>query len=540
MIIRLLGIAFLFIAFPAFSLAFSDVPASHKNAEAIEYIAEEGIISGFSDGTFQLEKQISRAAFTKIVVSASVTENTITNCTESFSRPQMSIVFFSDVTKDDWFAPYACVAGIQQIISGFSDNTFRPANTITLAAAAKIITKAFDIPTQDMLHENLWHLPGIIALENLDVISSDEDPWQRITRGQTAEMLYRILSLESTENNITQESILSVHKKIQEKNTSSQKKTEEEKTPNDSCQKPEFPWAGCLKGEVYDEILKRCVRKCAAEGCARLDKAIDNKMENLFEVPMVTNDAYQSETPIMISTYTIKNNSIQLSELGKDLDPYLQKIQKNSSEHKEIWTKVQKIFPKKYFEPFTEFQIFSDGAGKITGEAYQQKKGGGFSEKWGLAFDPKDNDDLAYSILHELGHAIVITDEEMEYDQQYYACHNEGVQKKTVRKEYLTSFTETFWEPYGDDFWRISNMEDSAKKEREIQSLSKKYIDFFLTEYSLTNPTEDFCETFAHFVLLPKPASDTAIADQKILFFYDYPEFIRLRDSLRWSLFLEF
>ena len=83
-------------------------------------------------------------------------------------------------------------------------------------------------------------------------------------------------------------------------------------------------------------------------------------------------------------------------------------------------------------------------------------------------------------------------------------------------------------------------MEDDAKKEREIQSLSKKYVDFFLTEYSLTNPTEDFCETFAHFVLMEKPDSYYAVADQKILFFHDYPELVRLRDSLRWSLFLEF
>jgi hypothetical protein len=98
MVIRFL-LAFFVLAFPIITLAFSDVPDSHKNAEAIDYIAEEEIISGFSDGTFQPEKQISRAAFTKIVVLASTPESEIQNCTQTYARPQMSIVFFSDVKK---------------------------------------------------------------------------------------------------------------------------------------------------------------------------------------------------------------------------------------------------------------------------------------------------------------------------------------------------------------------------------------------------------------------------------------------------------
>jgi hypothetical protein len=539
MVIRFL-LAFFVLAFPIITLAFSDVPDSHKNAEAIDYIAEEEIISGFSDGTFQPEKQISRAAFTKIVVLASTPESEIQNCTQTYARPQMSIVFFSDVKKDDWFAPYACVAGTNDIIGGYADNTFRPANTINLAAAAKIITKAFGIPTEEPLHESLWYLPGISALQELEVVEKNADPWQKVTRAETAEMLFRVLSIEETESDISQESLLSIHKKIQEKNTTT-KKTEKEETPKDPCQISDTFWGECLKGEVFDANLGRCIRKCETDGCAGLDEIIFKKMEKISEVPMVTNDAFQSEAPVMISTYTIKNGSIQISELGKDLDPYLQKIQKNSSVHKDIWKKVQQIFPKKYLEPFAEFQIFSDGAGEMTGEVYRQKKDGGFSGKWVLAFDPKDNDDLAYSILHELGHAIIITDEKMEYDAQFYACQDEVIQKRSsARKEYLTAYKEQFWEPYGDDFWRIGNIEDDAKKEREIQILSKKYVDFFLTEYSLTNPTEDFCETFAHFVLMEKPNSDDAVADQKILFFYDYPELVRLRDSLRWSLFLEF
>ena len=57
-----------------------------------------------------------------------------------------------------------------------------------------------------------------------------------------------------------------------------------------------------------------------------------------------------------------------------------------------------------------------------------------------------------------------------------------------------------------------------------------------MTEYAATNPSEDFAESFMVFVLKEKPAKSTADfihKDQKILFFYDFPELVEIRDFIR-------
>ena len=46
----------------------------------------------------------------------------------------------------------------------------------------------------------------------------------------------------------------------------------------------------------------------------------------------------------------------------------------------------------------------------------------------------------------------------------------------------------------------------------------QKYKDQFVDDYAVTDPNEDIAETWAFFVLSPKPQGDT-IADQKIVVF---------------------
>jgi len=70
-----------------------------KDAEAINFLKENGIISGYSDGTFKPTNPLNRAELLKILVEGvgySPDENVYKNC-------------FSDV-KEDWYAKYVCYA----------------------------------------------------------------------------------------------------------------------------------------------------------------------------------------------------------------------------------------------------------------------------------------------------------------------------------------------------------------------------------------------------------------------------------------------
>ena len=58
-----------------------------------------------------------------------------------------------------------------------------------------------------------------------------------------------------------------------------------------------------------------------------------------------------------------------------------------------------------------------------------------------------------------------------------------------------------------------------------------KHADQFVTEYAASSPSEGLAESFMDFIFVPKPSS-AMLSDQKIRFFYNYPEMVELRERL--------
>jgi len=172
--------------------SFSDVQSSHDNFEAINHIQNEGIISGYSDGTYKPDKTINRAEFTKIVIGAKFDEATINGCIEQNVSPQMNTIFFPDVVRSDWFAPYICVAKMNNIIKGYSDGTFKPNNEINFSEAAKIISVTFGL--QEVTADP-WYKPYVENLAEDKAIPTSIITFSEfITRGEMAEMIYRLIA----------------------------------------------------------------------------------------------------------------------------------------------------------------------------------------------------------------------------------------------------------------------------------------------------------------------------------------------------------
>lgn len=164
---------------PFSAYAFSDVQSSDEHAEAILYMQENNIVSGYSDGTFRSQSSINRAEFIKIVMEALNENNEEKEC-------------FPDV-HNEWFAAYVCGAQKKGIIEGYPDGTFRPDQTISFVEASKIITRAFNL--QETPEASSWYAPFVLALEKLNAIPSDiTNLSQPITRGQMSEIIFRIHS----------------------------------------------------------------------------------------------------------------------------------------------------------------------------------------------------------------------------------------------------------------------------------------------------------------------------------------------------------
>jgi len=177
---------------------FPDVPAYHDNSTAILYLRDRAILQGYPDGTFRPAATMNRAEFAKIVVGA--------KGIGAAESAQFAGNCFPDVRESDWFSAYVCYAKDQGIISGYPDGEFKPANTINLAEASKILVKTLNVEKAEPAGEQ-WYSEFLESLSELNYLpTSFRSLSQNVNRGEMSEMIWRILekiqdksSVQSTE-----------------------------------------------------------------------------------------------------------------------------------------------------------------------------------------------------------------------------------------------------------------------------------------------------------------------------------------------------
>lgn len=170
------------LAFPSSFVhaGFPDVSPHSELADAINYVQAQGIVAGYPDGNYRPSWNLNRAEFTKIILEATAIPTA--GC-ELDGR-------FSDVASEAWFAPYVCAAAERNIIRGYGDGTFRPGETINFVEAAKIVALSFGSSVET--HE-IWYKPYVTYLEELGASPSTVKILdQKVTRGELAEMVYRL------------------------------------------------------------------------------------------------------------------------------------------------------------------------------------------------------------------------------------------------------------------------------------------------------------------------------------------------------------
>lgn len=113
-------------------LPFTDVPVEYYAFGYIKWAYCRGIISGYSDGTFQPEAAVTRGQTAKILLLAAGKPMEI-----GAGAPH-----FSDVPPTNVFYGYIETAYTEGIISGYSDGTYRPSVPVTRGQIAKIVVRA--------------------------------------------------------------------------------------------------------------------------------------------------------------------------------------------------------------------------------------------------------------------------------------------------------------------------------------------------------------------------------------------------------------
>lgn len=185
-IISMFGLLLLAMTIQIAYASFPDVSKNHTYYNAIDYVQEQGIVSGYEDGTFKPDDKINRAEFTKIIIGAIYTSEEIDNC--KFEKK------FPDVPENEWYAKYIYVARNEGIINGYPDGTFKPGNEINFAEASKIVVNTYGLePVGTADGEEHWYLPFVDALYlQAAVPLTITDYGVSITRGEMAEVIFGV------------------------------------------------------------------------------------------------------------------------------------------------------------------------------------------------------------------------------------------------------------------------------------------------------------------------------------------------------------
>lgn len=178
---------------------FEDVSSSHPNAKAIEYLKTEGIINGYTDGTFKPDQPVNRAEALSIALKAKKI---------TFIEKSSSLETFNDVLTTDWFFKAVYTAEALKIISGNPDGSFGPAKNVNKVEFLKMLLLAFEIkflnyepPKKSLFTDTTdnkqWFIPYLDFSKNVNIIEADKEgkiyPNQSLNRGEVAEIVYKLL-----------------------------------------------------------------------------------------------------------------------------------------------------------------------------------------------------------------------------------------------------------------------------------------------------------------------------------------------------------
>jgi len=119
---------------------FTDVPVGHPFCTEISWAKSSGLTGGFGDGSFRPTEPVSRVALAAFVARLA----------GSAPLPSCAAKPFDDVETAYTLCPHVAWASDVGVITGYSDGTFRPAAPVTRQAASTMLFRAWSVPRADV------------------------------------------------------------------------------------------------------------------------------------------------------------------------------------------------------------------------------------------------------------------------------------------------------------------------------------------------------------------------------------------------------
>jgi hypothetical protein len=259
-------------------------------------------------------------------------------------------------------------------------------------------------------------------------------------------------------------------------------------------------------------------------------------LENIHKTPGADKNI-QVDKKYILDVYQVTGDQIsgpQKESVPENLVP----LQNDIESQKLIWSYFASIIPPEQRVPLNEYRIFSDGSGNISGynEIQGTWKGEDESETWALEVDLANYQNLKSVndvLVHEFGHMLTLNIHQMDMRTEPAKCQFYADDTCSFEDSYLNRFFDQFWKGKLYDEWKtITSQTDKAAVKSGLTTFYQAHSQDFVREYAATAPVEDIADSWTYFVMTPRPVGNT-VAEQKILFFYNIPEFVDLRSEIR-------
>ena len=208
---------------------FPDVTSQTPYESSINWMADNGVIQGYPDGTFKPDQCVNRAEFLKMMYLTSEKDTTVIDGTAGSHYYDN---FFSDTSTDAWYWPYVNKALHDGTIEGYPDGTFKPAQCVNRVEAIKMASLEFNdgtLPPEDLyagatiklnsvvdVNYDAWYgdyfsyvwLRDLVGTDHVTEIENpDSDagvdryfyPGDPMSRKEVAEMLYRMKTIKDND-----------------------------------------------------------------------------------------------------------------------------------------------------------------------------------------------------------------------------------------------------------------------------------------------------------------------------------------------------
>lgn len=294
----------------------------------------------------------------------------------------------------------------------------------------------------------------------------------------------------------------------------------------------------CLSGESYHPDNGLCYLD-NGQAIPLFADLMDGVTEYVNDEEKLLDEEY------VLVTYAVNGDAIH-SPSYENVSGNLESFQNDTATQEMVWNYYTAMIPADARELLVSYKVVTDGQGGSLAAVEQSPND---PNSWVLNVDladTKDLRDLTYTLIHEYGHLLTLNETQLDINEDifynpdddglYYAAEEscstyfpgEGCAKSS---SYIYLFYREFWADIYDEWSETQYIEDDDAYYEALDDFYYKYQDRFVTDYAATNVGEDIAEAWTFFVISEKPVGST-IAEEKILFFYQFPELVALREEI--------